>query len=86
MAPVIGIVAFLIVLALSLVLTRVATVALAMTGLSHEVAKFQARSAFTGTGFTTREAENVVDHPVRRNPKCGFGDDHFIFDSLVNGT
>ncbi len=66
MAPVIGIIAFLTVLALSLVLTRVATVALAMTGLSHEVARFQARSAFTGTGFTTREAENIVDHPVRR--------------------
>jgi len=66
MAPVIGIIAFLTVLALSLIVTRVATVALAMTGLSHEVAKFQARSAFTGTGFTTQESETVVGHPVRR--------------------
>ena len=66
MAPIIGIIAFLTVLALSLILTRVATVALTMTGLSEEVAKFQARSAFTGTGFTTKEAENVVNHPVRR--------------------
>jgi hypothetical protein len=66
MAPIIGIIAFLTVLALSLILTRVATVALTMTGLSHEVAKFQARSAFTGTGFTTKEAEKVVNHPVRR--------------------
>lgn len=56
----------LTVLGLSLVITRLATVALTMTGLSEEAAKFQARSAFTGTGFTTAEAESVVDHPVRR--------------------
>jgi hypothetical protein len=61
-----GIIALLIVLALSLIITRMATVALTLTGLSEEIARFQARSAFTGTGFTTREAENVVNHPVRR--------------------
>jgi hypothetical protein len=44
----------------------VATQAFRLTGLSHEAARFQARSALTGTGFTTREAEAVVDHPVRR--------------------
>mgnify|MGYP001044033985 CR=1 FL=1 len=47
MVGIIGIVAFIIVLGLSLLVTRVATVALSMTGLSHQVAKFQARSAFT---------------------------------------
>lgn len=36
------------------------------TGLSRPSAKFQARSAFTGVGFTTSEAETVVNHPVRR--------------------
>jgi K+/H+ antiporter YhaU regulatory subunit KhtT len=66
MVGVIGIIAFLTVLGLSLLFTKVATVALAMTGLSHQVARFQARSAFTGTGFTTTEAEKVVTHPVRR--------------------
>lgn len=30
------------------------------------VARFQAASAFFGVGFTTKEAELVVDHPVRR--------------------
>jgi hypothetical protein len=35
-----------------------------MTGLSHEVARFRARSAFTRTGFTTQEAEKMVEHPV----------------------
>jgi hypothetical protein len=34
--------------------------------MSRESARFQARSAFFGVGFTTAEAEAVVDHPVRR--------------------
>jgi hypothetical protein len=44
----------------------VATIALAHTGLSREASRFQARSAFTGAGFTTDESETVVRHPVRR--------------------
>lgn len=56
----------LLVVAISLLITRVATVILTATGLSREAARFQARSAFTGSGFTTRESEAVVDHPVRR--------------------
>ncbi len=39
---------------------------LKMTGLSEDIARFQARSAFTGTGFTTRESESIISHPVRR--------------------
>jgi hypothetical protein len=66
MAGIIGVIALLTVLGLSLIITRVATIALTMTGLSQEAAHFQARSAFTGTGFTTSEAESVVNHPVRR--------------------
>lgn len=66
MAGIIGVIALLAVLVLSLIITRVATIALTMTGLSQEAAHFQARSAFTGTGFTTSEAESVVNHPVRR--------------------
>jgi Trk K+ transport system NAD-binding subunit len=50
----------------SLLIARVATVALTLTGLSREAARFQARSALSGTGFTTSEAEAVVNHPVRR--------------------
>ena len=37
-----------------------------MTGLSWDAASFQSYSAFFGVGFTTREAELVVNHPVRR--------------------
>lgn len=66
MIGIIGITALLTVLGLSLIITRLATVALTFTGLSYESARFQARSAFTGTGFTTKEAESVVNYPVRR--------------------
>jgi len=51
---------------MSLLVTRVATVALILTGLSRESARFQARSALSGAGFTTTESEAVVNHPVRR--------------------
>lgn len=50
----------------SLLITRVATLAFVLTGMSQEAARFQARSALSGTGFTTAEAEGVVGHPVRR--------------------
>jgi len=47
-------------------IVRVATVVLKLTGLDENTARFQAISAFTGTGFTTREAELVLDDPIRR--------------------
>lgn len=61
-----AIITLLLVLVLSILITRIATVVLTHTGLSREVARFQARSAFTGVGFTTNESEKVVNHPVRR--------------------
>jgi len=63
---VIAIVSLFVVVLCSLMVVRVATVALTLTGLSRELARFQARSAFTGTGFTTSESEKVLLHPVRR--------------------
>ncbi|MEM7199785.1 MAG: TrkA C-terminal domain-containing protein [Planctomycetota bacterium] len=59
-------VSLLLVLTISMVVTRVAAAALVHTGMGREVARFQARSAFTGAGFTTSETEAVVAHPVRR--------------------
>ena len=56
----------LVILTFSVVVVRVAAVALRLTGMPADVARFQARSAFTGTGFTTSETEAVVSHPVRR--------------------
>ncbi len=57
---------FLVVAVLSMAFTRLAAGALIATGLPSDVASFQARSAFSGAGFTTTEAENVVNHPARR--------------------
>jgi K+/H+ antiporter YhaU regulatory subunit KhtT len=62
----IAIVSLLVVVVLSLVVTRVGAVALRLTGMSQDAARFQARSALTGSGFTTSESEQVVSHPVRR--------------------
>jgi hypothetical protein len=62
----VAVISLLLVLGTSVILIRVAAVALESTGISRDAARFQARSAFTGVGFTTSEAENVVVHPVRR--------------------
>jgi K+/H+ antiporter YhaU regulatory subunit KhtT len=62
----VALVSVLVIVLLSVLITRVATVALSLTGMSRESARFQARSALTGVGFTTSEAEDVVGHPVRR--------------------
>jgi hypothetical protein len=56
----------LVILTFSFLCTRMATVALSLTGLSRDLARLQAVSAFTGVGFTTGESERIVNHPVRR--------------------
>ena len=55
-----------LVVGVSVLITRVATIALTLTGLSRETARFQARSALSGAGFATSESEDIVNHPVRR--------------------
>jgi K+/H+ antiporter YhaU regulatory subunit KhtT len=50
----------------SFLVVRAAGVALMMTGMEWKRARFQALSAFSGTGFTTKEAESVINHPTRR--------------------
>jgi hypothetical protein len=49
-----------------LLLYWLGSLALEATGMERSKARFQALSAITGTGFTTREAESVVNHPKRR--------------------
>ena len=66
MSGIVPVISLLVVVVLSLLVVRVASIALALTGVSEQLAKFQARSAFTGAGFTTSESEMVVKHPVRR--------------------
>ena len=61
-----AILSLITVLVFSLISIKIATIALCHTGLSQETASFQARSAFTGVGFTTSESEQIMNHPVRR--------------------
>lgn len=56
----------LLVVFVSFLIVRAAAIALMMTGMDEKRARFQALSAFSGTGFTTREAEFMVNHPKRR--------------------
>lgn len=53
-------------LGLWLLLWWVGSIALEATGMERGKARFQALSAFSGTGFTTQEAESIVNHPQRR--------------------
>ena len=61
-----ALVSLIIIISLSMLVVRVGTVALTMTGLSKEVASFQSLSAYSGAGFTTDEAEEITDYPSRR--------------------
>lgn len=50
----------------STMMVRVAAVALMHTGVPMGIARFQAISALSGTGFTTIESEQIVKYPTRR--------------------
>ena len=57
---------FIIVVIASFIIVRIGAIAFQLTGLEWSLAKFQSLSCFSGTGFTTREAELVTGHPQRR--------------------
>ncbi|HUS72910.1 MAG TPA: TrkA C-terminal domain-containing protein [Sedimentisphaerales bacterium] len=57
---------FIIVLIVSFIVVRIGAIAFQLTGLEWSLAKFQALSCFTATGFTTREAELITSDPRRR--------------------
>lgn len=56
-----GIIIFLLAL-----IMEVSATALKLTGMNIHQARFQALSALTGTGFTTHEAETIMNHKQRR--------------------
>jgi hypothetical protein len=66
-----ALIAFFVATLLSMVITRIAGQALMLTGMSMESARFQAWSAFAGVGFTTTEAEQITNHPLRRRIVMG---------------
>src|SRR4030042_6707082 len=51
---------------ISFLIVLIGGFALQLTGIEPDVARFQALSAFSGTGCTTRESERVVGHKTRR--------------------
>jgi len=57
---------FILTLIVSFVAVRVGAIAFQLTGLEWSLAKFQALSCFSGTGFTTKEAELVTGNKQRR--------------------
>jgi len=62
----IALISFLVVVLFSLIVVKIGSVALESTGLSRDIAAFQAQSAFSGVGFTTEESETIMGHPLRR--------------------
>lgn len=59
-------VSLFLIITISVLITKISTIALVHTGLSEESAKFQSRSAYTGAGISSEETENIMNHPVRR--------------------
>lgn len=62
----VAVVLLLLIVIISAVVVRISAFVLELTGVPWEHAKFQALSAFTNSGFTTRESEEMLQHPVRR--------------------
>jgi len=56
----------LLLIFVSFFVVRAGGIALMRTGLDREKANFQALSAFSRAGFTTRETELIMSHPQRR--------------------
>jgi hypothetical protein len=61
-----SVVLLLLAISVSFIAVRIGALALELTGMPWDHAKFQALSAFTNAGFTTRESEEVTRHPLRR--------------------
>lgn len=56
----------IITIIISFIIVRIGAIAFHITGINWSQAKFQSLSCFTGTGFTTREAELITGNPKRR--------------------
>ena len=67
MAAIYPILSLLVTFALALLIIRIGAIALRMTGVSPDIASFQATSAFSGAGFTTEESEVITETPGRRH-------------------
>ncbi|MCP4178494.1 MAG: hypothetical protein GY756_12080 [bacterium] len=80
---------FLLTILVVVVIVRIGAVAFELTGMSWRQAKFQALSCFTLTGFTTREAESIINHPGRKRIASlmmifGYAGSVSLFATFVN--
>ncbi len=66
-----SVLAFMVIIFVAYVIVVAGGTACEITGLDRHTSRFQALSAFTGTGFTTRESERVIRHPLRRQITVG---------------
>jgi hypothetical protein len=57
---------FVLTIIVSFVVVRIGAIAFQLTGLEWSLAKFQALSCFSGTGFTTKESELITNNKQRR--------------------
>jgi len=57
---------FIAVVIVAYFVVKIGAAAFEITGLDQDQANFQSVSAFTGTGFTTKEAELIASHKERR--------------------
>ena len=58
---------FIMIIIISFIIVRIGAIAFELTGLEWSLAKFQALSCFTGTGFTTKESELITGNLQRRH-------------------
>lgn len=61
-----GILYVVLIILILLLIVEILSIALKITGLDMEKARFQLISILTGTGFTTKESELIAQHPTRR--------------------
>ena len=57
---------FIVTIIVSFTVVRIGAIAFQLSGLEWSLAKFQALSCFSGTGFTTKEAELITANKQRR--------------------
>lgn len=60
------IITFIIFLSIFILVVDFFAILFTLTGMPIEKARFQVVSLLTSTGFTTRESETIVQHPIRR--------------------
>jgi len=61
-----SIIAGVLILLILVFIVEVLSISLKLTGLNIDKARFQVISIITNTGFTTKEAELIAQHPTRR--------------------